>query len=84
MTAWHNRQEERILGLEQQMSLMSNAIQGSQQSLVKLQENFRKLNDMVSWHEMIIPGIQEGVESSQQKVDSVLAEVNKKMEEFQE
>ena len=84
MTAWHNRQEERILGLEQQMSLMSNAIQGSQRSLVKLQENFRKLNDMVSWHEMIIPGIQEGVESSQQKVDSVLAEVNKKMEEFQE
>ena len=39
---------------------------------------------MVTWHETIIPGIREGVESSQRKVDSVLGEVTKKMEEFQD
>ena len=39
---------------------------------------------MVTWHETIIPGIREGVEYSQRKVDSVLGEVTKKMEEFQD
>ena len=40
MTAWHNRQEERILKLEQQLIQMNNAIQGSQQCLIKLKEDY--------------------------------------------
>ena len=84
MTVWHKRQEERIFGLEHQLSLMNKAIQGSQLSLMKLQEDFRKLDKMVSRHETIILGIQEGMESSLRKVDSVLEEVDKKMEEFQD
>ena len=34
MTAWHNKQEERILNLEIQLSVMSYTIQGSQTSLL--------------------------------------------------
>ena len=73
MTARHNRQEERILNLEHQLSIMSNTIQGSQTSLVRLQAEFRRLDDMVTRHETVIPGLRAEVESSLQKVDSDLA-----------
>ena len=73
MTLRHNRQEERILNLAHQLSIMSINIQGSQNSLLKLQADFRRLDYMVIQHEMISPGLH-----------SVLAKVNKRMEEFQE
>ena len=63
---------------------MSNTIQGSQDSLLKLQGNVRILDDTVIQHETIIPGLREGVESSWWKADSALAKVNKRMEEFQD
>ena len=59
MAAWHNKQEERIHSLEHQLSLMNNAFQESQLSFLKLQEDFKRLYDMVSRHEAIIPRIQE-------------------------
>ena len=48
MTGWHNRQEERILSLEHQLNLVNNAFQESQISYINLQENFKRLDDMVS------------------------------------
>ena len=72
MTAWHNKQEERINSLEHQLSLMNNAFQESQLSFVKLREYFKRPDDMVSQHEAIIPRIQEEVGSSLRKVNSVL------------
>ena len=84
MTVWHNRQEERILNLEHWLSIMSNTIQGSQESLLKLQKDFRRLDDIIIRHETIILRIPEGVESSQWKVNSALAKINERMEEFQD
>ena len=74
MTAWHNKQEGRFLGLEHQLSLMNNAFQ----------EDLKKLDHMESQHEAIIPIIREEVQSSLRKVNSVLAEVDRKMEELQD
>ena len=77
MAGWHNRQEERILKLEDQLNLMNNAFLESQTLFLNLQEEFRRLNDMVSQHEAIIPKIPEEVGSSLRKVNSVLAEVDR-------
>ena len=84
MTGWHKKQEDRILGLEQQEHTLNNVCQKSQRSFGKLQEDFVKLDEMVSWHEIIIPKLREDVGTSIRKVNSVLAEVKRKMEEFQE
>ena len=43
-----------------------------------------KLIEMVSQHEIIIPKLREEVGTSIQRVNSVLAEVDRRMEEFQE
>ena len=59
MTVWHNKQEERIHSLEHQLSLIYNAFQESQLSFVKLQEDFKRLDDMEAPNEAIIPRIRE-------------------------
>ena len=56
-TGWHNRQEERILILQHQFSQLNNAFLESQKSFVNLQKDFRRLDNMVSQHEAIIPKI---------------------------
>ena len=48
MTGWHNRQEERILSLELQLNQANNSFLESQTLFVKLQKDFRRLDDMVS------------------------------------
>ena len=57
MTVWHNKQQERIHSFEHQLSLKNNAFQESQLSFVKLQEDFKRINDMVARNEAIIPRI---------------------------
>ena len=81
MTVWHNKQEERIHGLEHQLSLMNNAFQ---RISAFFPEDFRRLDEMVSWHVVIIPRIRQEVGTSLRKVNTVLEEVERKMEEFQE
>ena len=80
MTGWHNKQEERILNLEHQLSQVNNAFL---ESFMNLQEDFRRLDDMVSRHKAIIKN-PRGRGSSLRKVNSVLAKVDRKMEEFQD
>ena len=63
---------------------MNYAFQESQLSFAKLQEDFKRLNDMVARHEAIIPRIREEVGSSLHKVNSVPAKVDRKMEEYQD
>ena len=84
MTGWHNKQEDRIQGLEHQLHMMNNAYRESQLLFGKLQEDFKKLDEMVYGHEVIISKIQEEVGTSLRKVNCILGEVNKKMDKFQE
>ena len=52
--------------------------------LGRLQDDFLRLDENVSQHEIIISTLREEVDLSFCKVNSVLAEVDRKMEEFQE
>ena len=79
MTTRHNNQEERILSLEHHLLGMNNTIQGSQTFFLGLQAKFRRLYDMVTRHETVIPGLHVEVESSLQRINSILTRV----EEFQ-
>ena len=51
---------------------------------MKLQRDFRKLKDIVSQHESIIPKLWEEVGSTLHKVNLVMVEVDRKMDEFQD
>ena len=79
MAAWQKKQEEKISGIEHQIFSMNNSIQESQQ----VQDNVSKLDEMVSWHKLVFPGLQGQVEATLREVKSVLAEVDRKIEEFQ-
>ena len=78
----HSNQEERIISLEHNLLTMTNTIQGSQTSLLGLQDEFRRINEMVNCHESIIPNLILEVESSSQRVNSVLSLVQERMNEF--
>ena len=83
MTTRHSNQEERILSLEHHLLVMNNTIQGSQISYLGLQAQFRRLDEMVTWHETIVPRLRLEVESSSQRVNSVLTSVEERMKEFE-
>ena len=84
MTAWQKKQGDKISGLEQQIHIMKGAFQESQQAIGRLQDDFFKLDEMVSRHELVIPKLREEVGTTLMKVNSVLAVVDRKIEEFQE
>ena len=67
-----------------QLSQVNNAFLESQTSFVKLPRDFRKLTNILSQHKAIIPKLREEVGSSLRKVNLVMAEVDRKMEEFQD
>ena len=83
MTSRHNNQEERILGLEHNLLVMTNTIQGSQTSFLELQAELRRMDEMVTQHETIIPRLRLEVESSSRRVNSVLSSVEERMKEFE-
>ena len=85
MTGWHNKQKERIISLEYQLSQVNNVfLEESQTLFVKLQRDFRRLDDTVSRHKAIIPKLQEEVGSTLHQVNWVMSEVDRKMDEFQD
>ena len=82
----HSNQEKRIISLEHNLLTMTNTIQGSQTSLLGLQDEFRRfrrMNEMVNHHESIIPNLHLEVESSSRRVNSVLSLVEERMNEFE-
>ena len=83
MTSRHNNQEERNLGLEHNLLVMTNTIQGSQTSFLGLQAEFRRMDEIVMRHETIIPRLRLEVESSSRRVNSVLFSVEERMKEFE-
>ena len=64
-------QEERILGLEHQLFVTNNTIQGSQTSFLGFQSEFRRLDDMITRHETIVPELRVEVESYLWRVNTV-------------
>ena len=63
---------------------MNNIRRELQHSFGRLQEDFLRLDEIVSQHEIIIPKLREEMSSSLHKVNSVMAELDRKMEECQE
>ena len=81
---WNKKQEDRIVGLELQLSTANNLWKELQCSLGKLQEEFLKLNKKVLQYEIDIPKLQKKVGSYVSLANSLMVEVERKMEEFQE
>ena len=67
-----------------QLSTANKLWRESQPSLGRLQEEFLKLNKKVSQYEIDIPKLQEKVGSLVSIANSLMVEVERKMEEFQE
>ena len=63
---------------------MTDLWKDSQQYLGKLQEEVGRLSSKVLQHDMDIPRVQETVRSSVSAANSLVEEVGRKMEEFQD
>ena len=83
MTSRHHNQEERILGLEHNLLVMTNTIQGPHTSFVRLQAELRRMDEIVTQHETIILRLHLEVETSSRRVNSVLSSVEERMKEFE-
>ena len=81
---WNKTQEDRIVGLETQLTTANHLWKESQHSLGKLQEEILKLNKKVSQYEIDIPKLQETGGSLVSTANFLMEEVERKMEEFQE
>ena len=75
MISRHNNQEERILSLEHSLFVMNNTIQGSQTLFLGLQTEYRRMDEIITQHEAIIPRLRLKVETSSQRVNTVLSSV---------
>ena len=83
MISRHSSLEERILRLEHNLLVMTNTIQGSQTSFLGLQAEHKRMNEIITQHETIIPRLRLEVESSSRRVNSVLSSVAERMKEFE-
>ena len=81
---WNKKQEDRIMSLEIQLNTVNALWKESQRSLGKIQEEVSKLNSKVLQYEIYIPKLQETVGVLVSMASSLVEEVGKKLEEFQE
>ena len=82
MISRHNNQKERILSLEHSLLVMNNTIQGSQTLFLGLQAEYRRMDEIITQHETIISRLRLEVETSSQRVNTVLSSVEERMKEF--
>ena len=57
MATWQKKQEEKIFGIEHKIICMNNSIRESQRVIRRLQDDVLQLDEMVSQHELVIPGL---------------------------
>ena len=62
---------------------MTNTIQGSQTLFLGLQAEFKRMDEIVTQHETIILSLRLKVETSSQRVNSVLSSVEEKIKDFE-
>ena len=79
---WNKKQEDRIVSLE--LSMVNSLWKESQISLGKLQEEVSRLSSKVLQYEIDMPKLQETIEVLVPTASSLVEEVERKMEEFQE
>ena len=82
MTARFNNQEERILGLENQLLASRNTVGKYKESFTRFRNEVKRLDDLVDRHERALPKLRGDVETSLGKVNSVLNKVEDRMENF--
>ena len=71
MTARFNNQEERILGLESQLSTSRNTVERYEEYFTGFGNEVIRLDDLVACHERAIPKLKGDMETSLGKVNSV-------------
>ena len=82
MTVKFNDQEERLLGLENQVSSFKNTVERYEDSVMGFRNEVTKLNKMLDHHKRTVPSWRREIETSLGKVNSVLSKVEDRMEEF--
>ena len=82
MTARFNYQEERILGLESQLLESRNTVGKYQESFTRFRNEVTRLDDLVDCHERAFPKLRGDVETSLEKVNSVLNKVEEGWKSF--
>ena len=82
MTAKFNDQEERLLGLENQLSSSKNTVERYGNSVMGFWNEVTKLNKMIDHHVRTVPSWRREIETCLGKVNSVLSKVEDRMEEF--
>ena len=82
MISRHNNQKERILSLEHSLLVMNNTIQGFQTLFLGLQAGHRRIDEIITQNETIIPRLHLKVEMSSWRVNSVLFSIEDRMKEF--
>ena len=82
MTVKFNDQEERLLGLENQVSSFKNTVERYEDSVMGFCNEVTNLNEMIDHHERTVPSWRREIETSLGKVNSVLSKVEDRMEEF--
>ena len=75
MMSRHNNQEERVLSLEHSLLVMYNTIQGSQTLFLGLQAEYRRMDEIITEHEAILPRLCLEVETSFRRVNTLLSSV---------
>ena len=80
MLEWNKKQEDRIMNLEIQLNTMT----ALWKNLSRVQEEVSRMNSKVLQYETDIPKLQETAEASVSMASSLVEEVGKKTEEFQE
>ena len=82
MTARFNNQEERILGLENQLMASMSTVGKYEESFTRFRNQVKRLDDLVERHKRAFTKLRGDVETSLGKVNSVLNKVKGRMEEF--
>ena len=82
MTARFNNQEERILGLESQSLESRNTVGKYEESFTRFRNEVTRLDDLVDRHKRAFPKLRGDVETSLEKVNSVLNKVEEGWKSF--
>ena len=82
MTSRYNNQKDRILSLKHSLLTMNTAIQGYQSLFLGLQAEYRRMDAIITQYEALIPRLGHEVETSSQRVNTVLLSFEERMREF--
>ena len=83
MSSQYNCQNKRLLKLEYSLLAMNTSVQGSQSVFLGLQAECRRIHTIITQHKSLLPRLHHEVETSSQRVNTVLSLVEERMREFE-